>query len=189
MRVQFISLVKHPANRRPIIYKSGDDRFEMDIRIIKTDKLKKFIYGVVYEPNAVDTQGDSATEPLIQTTAHDFLKMGLVNMVDEQHDFEPGKGKVVESFILRGEDPNFPNVNKGAWCVVIEPDESVIEAIERGEIGGLSLAGQGSYKKSEELIPQIKFEKSVSHVRFADDKPATSPQVKFSDTYDNDSIR
>lgn len=187
--MQFISLVKHPANRRPIIYKSAEGQFEMDIRIIKTDKLKKFIYGVVYEPNAVDTQDDSAGAPLIQNTAHEFLKMGLVNMVDEQHDFEPGKGKIVESFILRGEDPNFPNVNKGAWCVVIEPDESVIEAIERGDIGGLSLAGQGSYKKSGELTPQIKFEKSDSHVRFADDRPATMPQVKFSDTYENDSIR
>lgn len=189
LRVQFISLVKHPANRRPIIYKSSDGRFEMDVRLLKTDLVAKKIYGVVYEPGVVDTQGDYASAEVIEKAAHDFLTLGLVNMIDDQHSFDPGKGIVKESFILRGEDPQFPGVNKGAWCVVIQPDETMIAAIERGDITGLSLAGQGTYKKSAELTPQIKFDKSESHLRFASDKPATSPQVKFSDTYDNDSIR
>ncbi len=175
LRVQFISLVKHPANRRDVLYKSADDVINLPLRIIKrmaspADATKKYLYGVVYEPGVTDTQGDSASAEVIKDAAYEFLKMGLVNMVDEQHNFEPGKGKIVESFILRSDDPNFVGVQKGAWCVVIELSPEMEAKID--EIGGLSLAGQGFYKAANEEdaapVPQIRYDgMKKAHVRKA----------------------
>jgi hypothetical protein len=145
LRVQFISLVKHPANKRPVLIKSSDGvQFEIPIRLLRKDTASRILYGVVYEPGLIDTQGDSASSEVIKDAAHEFLRLGLVKMVDFQHDFAPGQGSVVESFILNGTDDRFPNVSKGAWVVAIELSENMVSHID--EIGGLSLAGQGTYK-------------------------------------------
>jgi hypothetical protein len=147
LRVQFISLVKHPANRRPVLVKSDTGvRFELPARLLRKDKSTRKIYGVVYEPGIIDTQGDSASAMVIERAAHEFLGLGLVKMVDFQHDFTPGKGTIVESFILNGIDDRFPNVQKGAWVVVIEVGPEMEPYID--DIGGLSLAGQGVYKSA-----------------------------------------
>jgi hypothetical protein len=147
LRVQFISLVKHPANRRPVIVKTGDGAtFELPIRIIRKDAATRTLYGMVYEPGLVDTQGDFASAEVIARAAHEFLRLGLVKMVDFQHDFDPGKGSVVESFILHGEDDRFPGISKGAWVVAIELAPELESQLD--DIGGLSLAGQGVYKQS-----------------------------------------
>lgn len=151
LRVQFISLVKHPANRRPVLIKTADGvQFELPVRILRKDNSKRLIYGVVYEPGLIDTQGDSASPEVITLAAHEFLRLGLVKMIDFQHDFDPGKGSVVESFILNGTDDRYPGVTKGAWVVAIELAPEMEPFIN--DIGGLSLAGQGIYK-SNELLP------------------------------------
>jgi hypothetical protein len=155
LRVQFISLVKHPANRRPVIVKSSDGiSFELPVRILRKDASARSIYGVVYEPGLVDTQGDFASAEVIRSAAHEFLKLGLVKMVDFQHDFDPGKGSVVESFILNGSDDRFPGVTKGAWVVVIELAPEMEAYLN--DIGGLSLAGQGVYKQEKPSRPKIR---------------------------------
>lgn len=153
--VNYISLVRQPANRRKFTYKS-DGMFELDMRILKKDA--KRIYGVVYEPDVEDTQGDWASAEVIERAAHQFARMGLFRMVDENHSMVPGSGVVVESFILRGEMENFEGVRKGAWCVVIEPADGV----NMDEYEGLSLAGYGTYKsaKSTEKKSQIKFKRA-----------------------------
>ena len=64
LNVNFISIVDDGANRKPLIYKNdaGDQaRFDFPIRIAKADEEKGIIYGVVYEPDTVDTQGDWTT--------------------------------------------------------------------------------------------------------------------------------
>jgi hypothetical protein len=151
--VNYLSFVKSPANRRAFKRKS-DGQFSIDIRILKKDAAKRRIYGVVYEPNVTDTQGDWANEEVIERAAHRFLRMGLVRMVDEEHSMVPGSGTVIESFILRGEMENFEGIAKGAWCVVIEPAEGV--DIDKYE--GLSLAGYGTYKSAS--APQISFKRA-----------------------------
>src|SRR4051794_28152419 len=96
LRVQFISLVKHPANKRPVLIKSSDGvQFEIPIRLLRKDSLSRILYGVVYEPGLIDPQGDSASSDVIKNAAHEFLRLGLVKMVDFQHDFAPGQGSVV----------------------------------------------------------------------------------------------
>lgn len=55
--VDFISLVKHPANKNPVILKNDGMRV---FKVIKSDKLLHRVYGIVYEPEKLDTEGDYA---------------------------------------------------------------------------------------------------------------------------------
>jgi hypothetical protein len=144
LNVNFISVVDDGANRMPIIYKNdaGDQvRFDLPLRLLKADEEKGIIYGVVYPPNTVDTQGDWADAPTIERAAHDFLLKGKVRMVDTMHDYTPIDGGVVESFIKNGEAKNYPDAPDGSWLVAIKPDDMTKMRVKSGELRGLSLAG------------------------------------------------
>lgn len=149
LNVNFISLVDKGANRKPLVYKSDDGsvRFEFPFRVLKSDDEKGIVYGVVYEPDTVDTQGDWADAVTIERAAHGFMEAGKVRMVDRQHNYDPTEGAVVESFIKNGEARNYPDAKDGAWLVAIKPSEMIKSDIKSGKIAGFSLAGTGSYKE------------------------------------------
>jgi hypothetical protein len=143
--VKFISLVDRPANRKPIIYKSEDDgraRFELEVKVIEKDEKEGLVFGVVYEPGVIDSQGDWTDQGEIVKAAHRFLSSGRVQMVDLQHNYVPGAGAVVESFIKNGNDQRFPNTKDGAWCVAIKVSDAMKPMMK--DIGGLSLAGDAT---------------------------------------------
>ena len=100
------------------------------------------VYGVVYAPNEVDTQGDYATAETIKEAAHRFMKELMLRNVDQQHDFQPERGYVAESWIIRGDDPLFSGEQEGTWAVGIKvEDPAVWEKITAGELRGISMAG------------------------------------------------
>jgi phage head maturation protease len=144
LQVAFISLVKKPANKKDIIYKSMEGKFtdEKELKIFKSELSKGLVYGTVYEPNVKDSDGDWTDADTIQRAAHEFLEKGNLSQVDLNHQEEPIGARVVESYI----DP------KGAWQVVIkmDPKSDVFEKIEKGEIKGLSM-GAWCEKSDEEL--------------------------------------
>lgn len=45
-----------------------------------------YVFGEVYMPNIVDTDGESMTAEDIQKMAHDFIACGLVKALDTNHD-------------------------------------------------------------------------------------------------------
>lgn len=149
LRINFISLVPKGANNRTVIWKSKDapskPEKEEFLRLLKTDDEKRLLYGVVYAPNDEDSQGDWATEEDIEKAAHAFLSNAFVRNIDKDHDFRPQDGAyVAESFILRGQDPMFPNEKPGTWVVAIKIDnEETWNAVKKGELQGLSMAGSG----------------------------------------------
>ena len=139
--VTYISLVKKPANRRDIVYKSADAKFtdEKEIKITKSDP-EGLVHGTVYEPNVKDVDGDWADPETIQKAAHSFLAKGANANVDENHDEKACGARVVESHIN----------SKGAWDVVIkmDPQSETFKKVQKGELKGLSM---GAYcVKSEE---------------------------------------
>jgi hypothetical protein len=138
LKVNLISLVKYPANRKGILLKS-DGTFEVFLQRLHKNATEGILYGVVYEPDTVDTQDDYADATTIKEAAHDFLSAGRVSMIDLEHDYNADKGAVVESWILRGTHPYFPETKEGAWCVGIKLSSAAYEHID--EIGGISLAG------------------------------------------------
>lgn len=141
LKVNLISLVHGPANRKPIVVKA-DGSWESEMVLLHKDEAEGIVYGVVYEPDTVDSQGDWATARTIKEAAYDFLAAGRVNMIDMQHDYNPDKGTVVESYILRGTDPLFPNTKTGAWCVGIKLSAAAKSHMK--DINGLSLSGSSA---------------------------------------------
>lgn len=139
--IQFISLVDKAANHREFIFKS-DGKLNGVIQIRKVDTEKRLVLGVVYTPNEIDSQGDWADKEAIELCAHDFLKNQLLHNVDSNHDFNPEKGYVCESWIIRGDDPLFPDEKEGTWAVVIRvEDDATWEMVKAGDLAGLSFAG------------------------------------------------
>ena len=143
LAVSFISLVKNPANKKDIVWKSKDT-YNTE-KIVKVAKLSEegLVKGTVYEPFVKDTDGDWADKESIQKAAHSFLQEGKNFNVDTSHNEKPIGAAVVESHIN----------DKGAWEVTIKMDtnSTVWEQVKKGEYAGLSMMAM--VEKSDEEPP------------------------------------
>jgi hypothetical protein len=180
--VEFISLVDEPANGLPIIMKDREGtgaRAQIDFSIVKKDVTEGLIYATPYEPDTVDIQKDFTSAEEIQKAAHGFMAKSRQGNVDVQHNMQKGAGTVVESFILNGEDARFPNIKKGAWCVVIKLADATKALI--GSINGVSIYGKCNYAKSAsgdgeevvqkgngEWLSQLRADAKVGDIQMAD---------------------
>jgi hypothetical protein len=141
LTVEWISLVKRPANGRGVILKAADSRGH-PLRLVKADGMLHRLYGIVYAPDEMDAHGDWADAETIRQAADDFMRNGRAMQVDKEHDFTPVPAFVAESWLIRKGDPLFPEEREGAWAVGIQvEDSSLWEAIKAGEVEGISLAG------------------------------------------------
>lgn len=141
LNVVYLSLVKNPANKKDIVYKSADGKFtdEKELKITKST-AEGIVYGTVYAPNEKDSQGDWADAETIKKAAHDFVAKGALSNVDTEHNEKLSGARVVESHIDE----------KGAWQVGIQmnPTSEEFKKVQKGEIKGLSM---GAYcEKSDE---------------------------------------
>jgi hypothetical protein len=171
MQVDFISLVSKGANGKHVIWKSGEGKpegaeiFETSLKKITKSDEKRVVYGIVYSPDQVDTQGEFAGKAEIEKAAYSFMKgLRLLN-VDAQHDFDPKAAYVAESWLVKGVDSLFPNEPEGSWAVGIRvEDDALWNNVKKGELAGLSMAGyaskvkkgeEGFMAKMEELLTRI----------------------------------
>lgn len=81
IEVAVISLINKGANKKKIIYKSQDHSQEptlnRDIEIRKTVDDERMVYGIVYAPDEVDTDGHTASAEEIKKSSENFMKAGL----------------------------------------------------------------------------------------------------------------
>ncbi len=143
--VNFISLVRKGANNKVVILKSeyGPPDFEKQIEIAKT--IDGVVYGVVYAPDEVDSQGDSSSASEIKKAAYKFMQNEAVHQIDRDHNGEAGGAYLAESWIIRKSDSLFPNEKPGAWAVGLKlTDANLIADVQKGKITGLSMAGRAS---------------------------------------------
>jgi hypothetical protein len=107
--------------------------------VIKSDE-KRIVYGEVYAPYQVDTDGEAMLPEDIERMAHNFLASGRVNKIDVQHNLQESGCLVVESFIARKDDPD--GFIEGAWVLgtKIIPDD-LWDKVKKGEINGYSFYG------------------------------------------------
>lgn len=146
IRVDFISLVRKGANKKTILWKSGEGEppRSWDVPLSKVDEEKRLVYGVVYSPGEVDSQGDLTDEKQIEKAAHLFMKESKTGSgVDKGHSFQAEDGAyVAESWVLRKGDPIFPDEPEGSWAVAIKvEDDDLWSSVKKGDIGGLSMGG------------------------------------------------
>ena len=142
LEVSMISLVKSGANKKSIIYKSAKEpNLSKDIKIIKSDE-EGVVYGIVYSPNEIDSQGDFADANTIKTAAYSFMKSGFAKNVDREHSFNNVDAYVCQSWLIKSGDPVFPDEKEGSWAVAIKLESDELkDAVKKGEISGISMAG------------------------------------------------
>lgn len=150
--VQFISLVKRPANGRGILLR-GATSAAREFAIVKADPVLKRVYGIVYAPDSVDAQGDWTDAETIRKAADAWMQSGRSRNVDAEHDFTPLPAFVAESWLVKSGEPLFPDEKPGAWAVGIQIEDAALwDAIEAGEVEGLSLAGTARLEKMARRI-------------------------------------
>lgn len=154
INVNFISLVKRPANKKALILKSKDWN---TIQLVKFDNEMQRAYAIVYTPDEVDSQGDWAQSPVILDAANEFMKSGRTQSIDIEHSFVPSSDAyVAESWIVKEKDPMFPG-EVGAWAVAIQVESDQIwKDLKKGNIAGVSMAGYGIYKKEDVMDEDTK---------------------------------
>lgn len=129
--------------------------FEIEIPIHKMDGEKRLVGGVVYEPDTVDAQGDSASEEEIQKAAHNFMIDSKTVGIMHKEDAGP-RAKIVESYIT----PNRMQVGsqfvkRGTWIMVVKIlDDGLWDLVKNDKITGFSMGGRAS-DTPEETAPKL----------------------------------
>jgi hypothetical protein len=150
--VQFISLVGKGANGKAILWKSADapaaPAYEKTVAILSKNDDLRTVYGIVYSPGEVDSQGDTASADVIKDMAYGFMKSRNTTSVDKDHNGMSSEGFVAESWLVKSNDPVFPLQPEGSWAVAIKVEnDSTWNLIKSGEIGGLSMAGMAEIEE------------------------------------------
>jgi len=133
--------VRWPSLVGESVEKSDGDTFECFTPFIKADTMKQIVYGIVYSPDEVDSQGDEASAEEIEKAAHQFLAECRVMKV--MHRGKPAKVEVIESYVAP-EDFTLgkQKITKGSWVVAVHvTDKKIWKAIIDGELNGFSMAG------------------------------------------------
>lgn len=116
--------------------------------IMKADNEKQIVYGVILEPNTIDSQGDFMLPEDIEETAHNYLVEARI--IGSQHS-KAINAIPVESYIapqdftLTGGQYGPQLVKKGSWVLAVyveDPEEW--EKVKSGEYTGFSVGGQGA---------------------------------------------
>ena len=115
----------------------------MNIPILAIEKKgdEHIVYGIVYEPDTVDAQGDSASAEEIEKAAQDFMEN--VQTFKIMHKGKPVNIKVLQSFVAPVDYTiNKRKVKKGSWVLVTRVlDKQLWKDIKAGKFTGYSMAG------------------------------------------------
>ena len=143
-------MIKHVIENGMLIHKSEnyipqDDKSEYFFKFYKQVKSKQMVGGIVYEPNAVDTQGDYADAEEIQKAMYAFMEKYAKNSkrIKIGHEGTAHTFPIMECFqpehdIQRGGQ----TVKKGAWWLMLKvTDKGIWDDIEAGKITGFSMGG------------------------------------------------
>ena len=108
MQIKLISLVSAGANNKKIIYKNENFNELLRVDFKKSDAEQGVVYGIVYAPDEVDTQGDFANADEIKRAAYNFMKRSdLSYCIDVNHNFNIADAYICESWIVKSKDEFF----------------------------------------------------------------------------------
>jgi len=124
------------------------------IPIAKVDEEKRLIYGIVMEPDAVDSQGDWQTAEEIEKACHKF--MIKAQRIYLQHTKPLPDVRPVENYIAPQDlefefKGNKQKVKKGSWIMVTYcGNDSVWQLVKSGKLTGYSVRGEAFCVENEE---------------------------------------
>jgi uracil-DNA glycosylase len=119
---------------------SDDATITMNTNIYKVDEEQRIVYGVVMEPNILDSHSDYTSPEEIEQAAHVYLVNSRV--VGDQHS-QQASADVVESYIAPqsmhiGEQP----VAAGSWVMGVKVhDDEMWAGVKDGSYTGFSIGG------------------------------------------------
>lgn len=118
--------------------------------IKKSDDELQIVWGEVYAPDVIDSQGDYMNRAEILKMSYRWMAKGDVKCVDIDHDLQRTNAVVVESFIARKGDPDFI---EGAWVVGVHvPDPDMWQRVKKGELNGFSMYGKATRSDQHDLL-------------------------------------
>lgn len=142
----------------------------MNVKIQKQDQEKQIVWGIAYgPPGVIDSHGDTATKEEIEKMAHNFMKEGRTDKIDIQHDFQESGNYVVESFIARENDTDFP---VGSWIIAVKCTDSTWQKVKNNELNGFSFAGYATSKQARVMLEVAKEEIGETSENMDDVLPA-----------------
>lgn len=100
-----------------------------------------YVYGPVYSPLQIDTDGESMTKEDVKQLAHEFVARGLADKIDISHNKIPSGAVVVESWLSREGDllAAKNELPEGTWMLGVRvPEGALWEDIKSGKLNGFS---------------------------------------------------
>jgi hypothetical protein len=129
-----------------------------------------YVYGEVYAPLQIDTDGETMAAGDIKKMAHDFLASGKVDAIDVNHSHVMADGvEVVESFIARKDDADY---REGAWVLGVRMKEGAVwDAVKSGELNGFSMDAFVKKVSKRVLVEIDKIVSGDTETASSDDMP------------------
>lgn len=126
--------------------KEPKEKSSFMLRILKVDKKKQIVGGIVYQPDVKDSQGDYTNTEEIEKAMYRFMeKYGRdPKRIKVEHEGRTRYYPVLESFqpeqdIKKGGK----TVPAGSWWLMIKvPDKDVWAEVEAGRLTGFSMGGR-----------------------------------------------
>lgn len=111
------------------------------IFIDKSKADERIVCGVVYEPDTVDAQGDSASAEEIRKAAYYFMEK--TRQFKVMHKGKSVKIEILENYIApQNIEISGREIKKGSWILVTRiNDDKIWKAIKAGKLTGYSMAG------------------------------------------------
>ena len=154
-KISFLSLCPRGMNHIQTVYKTDDGgEHKISLAMVIKDGMSEQgeLLAVVYAPDMVDGEGDTATAKVIKEFAYDFAANGAGIDITHNEDVLPVEDAfIAESFIIQKEDSRFADTKDydgnsinvtGGWGVVLKiANEGLRTAYREGEWGGISMGG------------------------------------------------
>jgi hypothetical protein len=113
------------------------------------DSPKQLLSCVVLAPGVEDLQGDILTADEIEKAAHEYAIdsriIGAEHAKDKSGNIVKADASMVETFIAPADFVvGTETITKGSWVMTIKVhDDALWAAVEKGEVDGLSIGGEG----------------------------------------------
>lgn len=152
------------AKQRNLVFKNSREidkdlfKFKMQKRteknseiivLLKEDNEERIVCGIIYEPDEVDTQGDTANAEEIRKACYSFMENS--QKIKIQHQGSRISAAVLENYIAPQEFSIAGRViKKGTWIMIIRiNDNNAWKAIKNGDYTGFSMGGIASFIEKE----------------------------------------
>ncbi len=122
-----------PVNKEDIV------SMELICKFAGADEEQRLVYGIVMEPDEIDTQEETVKSHTIEAAAHGYMMKPMI--IGDGH-LTKAKAQPVESFIYNPEV--LTEVKPGSWVMTVKVhSEKLWEGVKKGDYTGFSIGAMG----------------------------------------------